>query len=246
VSVGSLEDTTTGRLLCRRELIVNADDFGRSPGINRGVLEAYQHGVVTSASLMTLWPASAAAADAADDHPGLGLGLHVDLGEWIFRDGAWRCTYLRVPIGDRAAITSEVRRQLRAFRRLVGRDPTHLDSHQHVHREEPVTSALLQLADELGVPLRHASDDVRCCGDFFGQTAHGERLEEAIGVDGLLRTLELLGLGTTELVCHPGYATDLVTAYRREREVEVRTLCDDRIGSAVVQQGFTLRSFASR
>ena len=229
-----------------RRLIVNADDFGRSPGINRGVLEAYDHGILTSASLMTLWPASVAAAQAAEARPGLGVGLHVDLGEWIFRNGAWSCTYLRTPLGDRDAVESEVARQLRAFRRLLGRDPTHLDSHQHVHLTEPVTAVLLALAAELGIPLRHRSQEVRYCGAFFGQTGRGERRQHAVGVDALLRTLELLEPGITELGCHPGYATDLATAYRRERELEVRTLCDPRIRAAVAEQGLALRSFASR
>jgi chitin disaccharide deacetylase len=230
----------------RRVLIVNADDFGRSLGINRGVLEAYDHGIVTSASLMTLWPASAAAARESERRPGLGIGLHVDLGEWLFRGGAWSCTYLRVPLADRDAVESEVARQLQAFRRLLGRNPTHLDSHQHVHLGQPVAGVLRELAAELGVPLRHTADDVRYCGDFFGQTGQGERLEQAVGVDALLRTLELLEPGVTELGCHPGYATDLATAYRRERELEVRTLCDARVRAGVVEQGVALRSFAIR
>src|SRR5437879_4472175 len=45
-----------------RYLIVNADDFGRSPGVNRGIMSAYEHGIVTSASLMVRWPAAAEAA----------------------------------------------------------------------------------------------------------------------------------------------------------------------------------------
>jgi predicted glycoside hydrolase/deacetylase ChbG (UPF0249 family) len=244
VSIGALEPERTHAAHDVCVLIVNADDFGRSAGINRGVLEAYDHGIVTSTSLMTLWPASAAAARAADRRPRLSVGLHVDLGEWIHQDGSWVPTYLRVPIADVAAIELELHRQLRAFRRLLGRDPTHLDSHQHVHLEEPVTSALGRLADDLGVPLRHRSADVRYCGDFFGQGNRGERHAEAIGVDGLLRTIEQLQPGVTELVCHPGYATDCATAYRREREVEVRTLCDPRVRAALEARHVTLRAFA--
>lgn len=230
----------------RRVLIVNADDFGRSNGINRGVVETYDGGILTSASLMSLWPASAAAAEAAKSRPGLGVGLHIDLGEWVFGDDDWSCTYLRVSLEDRVAVVAEVARQLRAFRSLLGRDPTHLDSHQHVHLQEPVRAVLLELAEELDVPLRHASDEVHYCGDFFGQTGRGEPLAHAVSVEALLQTLELLGDGITELGCHPGYATDLTTVYRRERALEVRTLCDAAVRAAIAEQAIDLRSFANR
>src|SRR5688572_28379081 len=72
-----------------RHLIVNADDFGFSPGVNRGIAEAHERGIVTSASLMVRWPAAAAAASYARARPELSVGLHLDLGEWVLRDGAW-------------------------------------------------------------------------------------------------------------------------------------------------------------
>jgi predicted glycoside hydrolase/deacetylase ChbG (UPF0249 family) len=66
-----------------RYLIVNADDFGQSDGINQGVVKAYERGIVTSASLMVRWPTASAAAVYARAHPDLSLGLHIDLGEQI-------------------------------------------------------------------------------------------------------------------------------------------------------------------
>src|SRR3712207_7572277 len=77
----------------KRYLIVNADDFGRSFGVNRGIIEAHENGIVTSASLMVRWPAAAAAAAYAKERPGLGLGLHLDLGEWAYKAGAWPAVY---------------------------------------------------------------------------------------------------------------------------------------------------------
>jgi hypothetical protein len=61
-------------------LIVNADDFGLSGGVNAGIMAAHEHGIVTSASLMVRWPAARYAAG----HPRMSLGLHLDLGEWAF------------------------------------------------------------------------------------------------------------------------------------------------------------------
>src|SRR6516165_8990020 len=156
-----------------RNLIVNADDFGQSAGVNRGIITTHERGIVTSASLMVRWPGAAAAADYARAHPELSLGLHLDLGEWSYQAERWVQLYEVVPTADRAAVAEEVQRQLTIFRRLVGRDPTHLDSHQHVHRDEPVRSILLELAGALAVPLRHYCPAVRYCGDFYGQAAKG-------------------------------------------------------------------------
>src|SRR5207248_5177743 len=131
------------------------------------------------------------------------------------------------------------------FRRLVGRDPTHLDSHQHVHRDEPIRSILGELAAELGVPLRSCVPEVRYCGDFYGQTGKGLPCPETISVDGLIRILAGLTNSVTELSCHPGLENDLHGMYRSERAVEVKTLCDPRVRAAIIARGITLCSFAA-
>src|SRR4051794_690524 len=118
-------------------VIVNADDFGQSHGANRGIIEAHERGIVTSASLMVRWPAAAEAAAYGRNHPCLSIGLHLDFGEWTCRDGAWELLYRVIDVSDATTVAAEVARQLETFRALVGRNPTHLDSHQHAHRQEP-------------------------------------------------------------------------------------------------------------
>ena len=169
-----------------RYLIVNADDFGLSPGVNQGILAAHDHGVVTSASVMVRWPAAEAAAAAARSRPRLSLGLHIDLGEWFFEGGDWHPLYEVVPTDDPDALTAEVDRQLARFRELVGRDPSHIDSHQHVHREKPLAGIVAGLARRLDVPLRHRDPAIRYDGRFYGQTGHGEPFPDAITVDALI------------------------------------------------------------
>src|SRR3989442_11035463 len=114
-------------------LIVNADDFGLSPGVNRGIIWAHENGIVTSASLMVRWPAAAEAARYTRATRSLGVGLHLDLGEWTCRGGEWSPLYQVARLDHPVEVREEVSRQLSAFRELVGQDPTHLDSHQHVH-----------------------------------------------------------------------------------------------------------------
>jgi predicted glycoside hydrolase/deacetylase ChbG (UPF0249 family) len=226
-----------------RELIVNADDFGQSVGINRGVIAAHERGIVTSASLMVRWPAAADAAARARAHPALGVGLHVDLGEWASRHGKWSPVYEVVDTNDVAAVHQEIRRQLDTFRRLTGGEPTHLDSHQHVHHSEPIRSLLCALARELGVPVRHYTPGVRFCGAFYGQTGDGAPLPAAIEVGALLGILTALPEGVTELSCHPGLDDDVDSMYRIERSIEVSTLCDPRVRVPVDAAGIRLRSF---
>jgi predicted glycoside hydrolase/deacetylase ChbG (UPF0249 family) len=163
----------TGFMPATRYLIVNADDFGLSTGVNRGIVEAREHGIVTSASLMVKGAAATEAAAYAREHPSLSLGLHVDLGEWVFRERTWRTLYEVVDPNDPVAVQEEVKCQLARFRTLVGRHPTHLDSHQHVHRDEPLRAIFLDFSRALGVPLRHCTGAIRHCGAFYGQTKEG-------------------------------------------------------------------------
>ena len=228
----------TGRLL-----IVNADDFGQNAGVNRGVIEAHEHGIVTSASLMVRWPAAAEAASFARARPALGLGLHVDLGEWARRGEDWVAVYEVVPLDEATAVAAEVERQLGEFRRLTGSDPTHLDSHQHVHRGEPVRSVLVRLARGLGVPLRGFTPAVAYRGDFYGQTHRGEPCPDAITAEALLRLLVDLPAGITELGCHPGYGGGPGSMYDAERAEEVRALCDLRVRAALAEAGIELAPF---
>ncbi len=227
-----------------RQLIVNADDFGLSPGVNRSIITAHEHGIVTSASLMVRGPSATAAADYACTHPRLAVGLHVDLGEWAFRDGDWVEVYRVAPINDAEAVTAEIGRQLDAFRALMGRHPTHLDSHQHVHRKEPIRRTLLNLGQRLGVPVRHCTPGVAYCGEFYGQDAEGRSYPELISAAALVAVVERVAPGITELACHPGEGDLPHTMYNAERRQETLVLCDPLVRSAIVACGVDLITFA--
>jgi predicted glycoside hydrolase/deacetylase ChbG (UPF0249 family) len=228
-----------------RKLIVNADDFGRSPGINAGVIKSREEGILTSAGLMVRWPAAVEAAAYARRDPVFSLGLHVDLGEWVHENGQWATVYEIVDFDDAEAVEAEVRAQLEGFRRLADADPTHLDSHQHLHRAGgPFQEVMRRIGAELGVPVRELTTDVRYCGDFYGHGEQYEPLPEAIMADNLIRLIRELHPGVTELGCHPGVGDDSESPYRGERQVEVEALCDPRVRAAIVEEGIELRSFA--
>ena len=229
--------------MIKSKLIVNADDFGQSTGINSGIIQAHEKGIVTSASLMVRYNAAIGAAEYAKNNIALGVGLHIDLGEWIFENGNWVPLYEVVSLDNNEAVKNEVSNQVEAFFRIMGRKPTHIDSHQHVHQREYIKPILLEIAARLNVTLRGCSQDVLYCGDFYGQGIDGSPLENAISVAGLNKVISKLPEGITELACHPGLDFDLKTMYMVEREKEVATLCDAKVKLAITDSSIELCTF---
>jgi predicted glycoside hydrolase/deacetylase ChbG (UPF0249 family) len=132
---------------------------------------------------------------------------------------------------------------LEAFREATGRDPTHVDSHHHSHRQEPVAGIAVTIAGELRVPLR--GSEIRYEGGFFARSADGGASPGLITVERLVGLIESLPRGWTEIGCHPGIGVGLAeSSYAAEREVEVGTLCARRVADAIERAGVALRSFA--
>lgn len=207
-------------------LIVTGDDFGITRGINRGIVEAHRDGILTSTSLMVDRPVSEEAVALARQCPTLSLGLHLEL------DGI-----------EAERVPAELERQHTRFLALVGTAPTHVDSHHDVHRNLRILPHVLAWARRADLLVRGYSR-VRHFPEFYGEWG-GETHLEQIGVEGLLRLLDVgVREGVTELTCHPGYVdAQLPSSYTAEREVELRTLCDDRVRRAIVQREIRLIGF---
>jgi len=209
-----------------RLLIVTADDFGLSHGVNRGIVEAHREGILTSTSLMVHRPAAEQAAALARECPALSVGLHLELDP-----------------GGAPDVPTQLERQRERFTELVGAPPTHVDSHHDVHKNPRVLPHVQAWAERIGVPVRGGSR-VRHLSKFYGQWG-GETHLEQISVSGLLRLLDAeLGPGVTELTCHAGYMDEgLSSSYRIEREAELRTLCDPRVRQALAERVIRLVGF---
>lgn len=207
-----------------RYLIVTADDFGLSPGVNRGILEAHRRGVLTSTSLMVLRPACEEAVALAREDPDLSVGLHLDL-------------------APAASDPAAVRDQFVRFERALGRPPTHVDGHHDLHLRPEWLPQVLTYARRCGIPVRGRSSVVRL-GRFYGQWG-GRTHPEQTSVESLIEILRTgLGDGVTELICHPGYVdATLRSGYTREREAELATLCDPRVREAIRVAGARLVGF---
>jgi hopanoid biosynthesis associated protein HpnK len=151
-----------------RLLVINADDFGLTPSVNAGIIEAHAGGVVTSASLFAAAPATVDAIRLARENPSLGIGCHLTLVDGqpmlpphlvpslVDRDGRFRPTW-RSFIGAcliRRVSPAEVTRELEAqVDRLEseGLRLTHLDAHKHVHTCPPVFELVVTVAKRFGI-----------------------------------------------------------------------------------------------
>ncbi len=287
-----------------KNLIVNADDLCWTPGVNRGIVEAFHNGIVTSASLLANGDAFADGVQTALAAPGLGVGVHLNLS-----DGE--------PVADRETITSLLNDEgvlaggpeslllRRARRGLVlrevetewdaqiqkvrdaGIEPTHLDGHKHVHMLPGLFEVALGLAKRHGIGairvsleasslraalsagqnqrggvvmkqgvqargLKLLARDARkqaarsgiATADYFcGIAQTGELTRE-----GVAQLLKNLPEGTTELMCHPGYADEtlLKTATRLQdsRQTELEILTDTEIRNLVASQGIRLIDYS--
>jgi len=218
-----------------RFLIINADDFGYGCGVNRAIVELHDQGVVTSAGLMVNTPATVEAVALAAARPRLSLGLHVN-----FTNEAQRL----VEFDDPEVCRRELRRQFDHFVALTGRPPTHLDSHQHVHRRPRCQPSFLELALERGLPLRDRPP-VTFKGGFYSQWEYGVSQPAKVSFEALTSIVSTeLHRGIYELTVHPAYhdeAADYV--YQRDREWERETLSDPRLPALLRDHGVELISY---
>jgi predicted glycoside hydrolase/deacetylase ChbG (UPF0249 family) len=222
--------------MAERYLIFNADDFGASPGVNRGIVEAHARGVVTSTSLTVTGQSTMEAVALSRDHPGLAIGLHWDV---------WGEDEREFDVRNVAAVRDEFQRQLETFETRLGRLPTHVDSHRHAHREQGVFEEFVTLVEPLGIPLR-GDGRVAFVGGFYAQWEWRVTNLEYVSVPFLEKMLrEEVSEGWTEFSCHPGYVSAGYPAvYHAEREAELATLTDPRIRRTIDELGIRLASYA--
>lgn len=157
-------------------LIVNADDYGRSANISRGIREAHSRGIVLSTTCMMNMPTVVDDIQIAlHETPRLGLGVHLlltaghpllpaeQVGTLIKPDGSF--LKLEQLIARQASLNadearSEWRAQIEKFIAVAGRRPTHLDSHHHTTYFTPgLFQSMLELAKEYDLPIRLPVDE---------------------------------------------------------------------------------------
>jgi hopanoid biosynthesis associated protein HpnK len=285
-----------------KKLIVNADDFGLTRGVNRGIVQAFREGILTSTTIMANGPAFDDAVEQAQANPALGVGCHLVLvgGRAVARPGEvpslvdsdGRLAESLLSLVARLAcgivkpghIERELRAQVERIRG-AGIEPTHFDTHKHTHILPQVMEPLAKVANEFGITrirkpfestrkmldlLRGGTDGrpsisqraksaaARAAAPRFRRlaAAHGLRTPDyffgiaitgRLGAAALLRILEGLPDGTSELMCHPGVCDEdldrTATRLKHQREVELAGLLDPAARRASTDRGIELISY---
>lgn len=244
-----------------KRLVVTADDFGLSSGVVSGIVRAHEHGIVTTTSLMVNAPAAEAAFVEARRRPSLATGLHFVLtfglpvgpAEPLARllDATGRFRRNDSGVHGRARpdeVRDELRAQLRRFEERVGRPPTHLDGHHHVHLHPGILRVVIEEAGRLSIPVRSTDPAVRerlrlerirttdaFVDRFFGAGSVGE--------EKLVDILDSLADGVTELMCHPAAEDEELTSlsgYAEPRVAELGALISRTVRDAVARNGIEL------
>jgi predicted glycoside hydrolase/deacetylase ChbG (UPF0249 family) len=285
-------------------LIVNADDLGWTDGVNRGIAEAHNKGIVTSASILANGSAFARGAALARATPSLGIGIHLNLSNGPPLSAAAEVTSLVNASGEfeggpESLLMRMARRTLRLkeiesewekqIRKVLEADiqPTHLDGHKHVHMLPGLFQIALRLAKRHGIAavrISHEASSLRAALSsgkkqnaqvVMKQGVHARALKllardaralaETAGiatsdyfcgiaqtgeltVEGVTKLLKSLPEGTTEMMCHPGFADqDLeksATRLQDSRGKEVSILTNPQIRNLVASQGIRLIDYA--
>lgn len=180
-----------------KRLIINADDFGLHPLINKGIIEGHTKGMITSTSLMPSAPYFDEAVRLAKANPGLGIGIHLTLvggvrpvlmhgvdslltGGGIFAEDytvfakKWYTGSIK-----KLELEQELRAQIEKVL-AAGIKPTHIDSHQHMHVLPGIAGIVMRLCTEYGI------DKIRMPGEsIFWSGGFSAGLGRKIGRDGL-------------------------------------------------------------
>lgn len=198
-------------------LIVNADDFGYSYSINKGIIEAHTKGVVTCTSVMVDAIAAHEAKNLAQ-FPDLSVGLHFEVKEIV-------------------NVQEEFDRQIEKFISIVGREPDHLDSHKKHTTTEGIKEVLEAYSAKHNIPVRDFGN-AKFIDVFFGFHSDGD-----VSVSQLKRAIDLATDEYNEIMCHVGYSDDYLrehSSYNDPREQELASICDPAIKAYIAEKGLEL------
>lgn len=185
-------------------LIVNADDFGYSYSVNKGIIKAHERGIVTSTSVLVDRIAAHEAKDLVR-YENLSVGLHFALEE----------------IED---VQDELNRQVKKFISLLERMPDHIDTHKRHPTHEGIKEVLEIYSREHNVPVR-GFGMAKHIGSY-GVNSNDTSVEQ------LKRSIDEATEGYNELMCHVGYVDEYLlenSAYSSPRSDELAAICDPRI-----------------
>lgn len=211
-----------------KNLIVHADDFGLTPGISRGILQAIRQGVVSSTSVIIETPYLSTTKKLIKNNPDVDWGIHV-----VIENPTQ-------PL-DRY-ITNETERQIALFQKYFRKRPSHIDFHKGFQFNTKIYFALRMLVLKHGLAFRYDNRH-GVVTDFYGFHNRTNTID-CIHKQSLIHILSRISPGFTELVCHPGNTSGrLADPYRAQRSIELATLTHPDIRRAIKTYDIRLSTF---
>ena len=226
-------------------LIINADDLGWSPGVNRGILVAYTNGIVNSSSLIVTHPGFEEAVQLISEHHLPNIGIHFNLtegksvlsGHTTLTDS--RGNFHRNIHQMNDVNFEEVRRELTAqYGKAMdaGVTVTHMDTHHHLHMTLRFRKIFAEFSKAHGLPLRKVHPSSRnplkrlslildMWGvDFYTDHFNADFYARNATKEVLKRIINDYKGRSVEIMCHPGYTDSLNGEYNDLREKELSIL----------------------
>lgn len=242
-----------------KKLIVNADDFGLTEGNTIATILCHETGILTSTTLMVNMPYANLAASLAAKHPTLGVGVHLVLtigrplveGAKSFtdEDGNFRrpSSYEDgKPHADLDELYTEWKAQIEKFIEIMGRKPTHIDSHHHVHSRPWHMEVTMRLAKEYDLPVRLQAFDedydyphAYLTSGFYDKTATLAYFSDD-------NEFGLLDHEIAEVMCHPAFIDQRlldISSYNTARANEMQILRDPQVKAWVEKNNIELINF---
>jgi len=242
------------------KLIINADDYGRTKGINYGIIEAHKNGVLTSTTIMINLPHVEHGITLLKDAPNLGVGLHITLDagkpisnsleKLVNEEGNFKHRENLMNVSEEE-IEKEVRAQYDKALSL-GIDITHFDSHHHIHLIYPnVTNVVKKLAKEYGIPIRWARTKEtleelvksfkKDITDFGETPSSTEDLildfyDDKVNFEELVKMIEKVKeKESIEMMCHPAFLCSETynSSYNEPRIRELDILTSEKLKNLV-------------
>jgi predicted glycoside hydrolase/deacetylase ChbG (UPF0249 family) len=142
-------------LTARKLLVVNADDFGFTPDVNEGIVDAHRRGILTATTLMANGDAFDDAVRLSRETPSLDIGCHL-----VLIGGRSLAGGKALPLSVPQLLAALAKREIRPYEELraqvsrileAGIRPSHLDTHKHTHLAPPVLEAVARLAEEFDI-----------------------------------------------------------------------------------------------
>ncbi|MGR5278919.1 chitin disaccharide deacetylase [Vibrio rotiferianus] len=240
------------------KVIFNADDFGLTPGVNKGIVKAHQQGVVCSTTMMVGMDAEEHAVELAKQNPNLKIGVHLRFttgspltgnpnltngqARFVSYDELWKKQDFEEEVVYQEAIA-----QVEAFLKL-GLSLSHLDSHHHAHTHPQLLPVIRKVAQKYKVPLRGSG--LCYIENRVNYYFTDEFYDQGVSLEGIMKHLLSLKAqyDVVEVMCHPAEADQpllLKSSYALQRELELQVLTSSIFQQELTKHGMTVTDYSA-